>query len=69
MRAVLNIAITEMVHKNATNASKVHDNTCPHEAGAGRPEKDGFLWSEPEIGALLGVFYLGYVSDLKKIAS
>lgn len=43
MRGVLNIAITEMVYREAHNKS-VFDNSCPAPGGGVVDERDGFHW-------------------------
>lgn len=61
MRAVLNIAITEMVYREGHNAT-VDDNTCPSPGDKIVSEREGFHWSEQLQGFILGAFYWGYVS-------
>lgn len=60
MRNVLNIAITEMVYKEAHNAT-IRDNTCPSSSGGITAEREGFHWSEQLQGIILGAFFWGYV--------
>lgn len=61
MRNVLNIAITEMVRRNATDG-KITDDTCQGPALGGHGAREGFDWSQNLQGIILGAFYWGYVS-------
>lgn len=67
MRSVLNIAITEMVHREAfdPNNRANFDNTCPSPDGEYVPAREGFMWSEQLQGVILGAFFWGYVSKSK----
>lgn len=67
MRSVLNIAITEMVHREAfdPNNRTNFDNTCPSHDGKYVPAREGFMWSEQLQGVILGAFFWGYVSKPK----
>lgn len=60
MRNVLNIAITEMVHRDYSNGT-VYDDTCPDTAGT-VSEREGYDWSEQMQGIILGAFYWGYAA-------
>ena len=60
MRAVLNIAITEMVHRAGHNET-IRDNTCAVPGGGFISDRPGFEWSEKYQGVILGSFYWGYV--------
>ena len=61
MRVVLNISITQMVYREAHNASKL-DDTCSVTGPEFLTEREGFHWSEQLQGVILGAFYWGYVS-------
>lgn len=64
MRNILNIAITEMVYKEAHN-STIRDDTCPTPGISFTPEREGYDWSEQLQGVILGAFYWGYVSSFR----
>ena len=59
MRSVLNIAITEMTYRAASNKT-IYDNTCPADDGGFLKERPGYMWSEQLQGIILGSFYWGY---------
>ena len=63
MRAVLNIAITEMVHRPGHNET-IRDNTCPVPGSGFVADRPGFEWSEKFQGVILGSFYWGYVKNI-----
>jgi hypothetical protein len=61
MRSVLNITITQMVERAASNGTVKNDNTCPASDINGNAYREGFQWSQELQGHILGSFFYGYV--------
>lgn len=58
MRNVLSIAITEMTYR-AEQSKDFPEDTCEAQEDEIINERDGYKWSEPLQGVILGAFYWG----------